>query len=106
MPQSMTRQDLQNVTQMVQNKIIERLVTKFDVQAAADNARDRVISNLNSLHLENQAMIRQSNAQRDQVWRRTAALEAQIMNMQQEMRTLTQSINRLIDAQSRQGSSG
>lgn len=87
---------------MAQNKIIERLVTKYDVQAAADSARDRIISNLNALHLENQAMLRQSNAQRDQVWRRTAALEAQIMNMQQELRTLTQSVNKLYDAQSKQ----
>lgn len=102
MPQTMTRQDIINATQMAQNKIIERLVTKYDVQAAADSARDRIISNLNALHLENQAMLRQSNAQRDQVWRRTAALEAQIMNMQQELRTLTQSVNKLYDAQSKQ----
>lgn len=92
---TMTRQDLLAVTEGAKNKIIERLVTKYDVQAACDNARDRILNSLNSYYLENQALIRQSNAQRDQTWRRLSALEAQIVSMQQDVRNLTQSINRL-----------
>jgi hypothetical protein len=93
---TMTRQDLMAVTEGAKNKIIERLVTKYDVQAACDSARDRILNSLNSFYLENQALIRQSNAQRDQAWRRMINLEAQIAALQQDIRTLNQSINRLV----------
>lgn len=92
---TMTRQEMMAVTADARNKIIERLVTKYDVQASADNARDRIISTMNSLHLENQAQIRQSNAQKDQIWRKMIALEAQIASMQQDIRNMTQAITRL-----------
>jgi hypothetical protein len=94
---TMTRQDLMAVTEGAKNKIIERLVTKYDVQAACDSARDRILNSLNSFYLENQAIMRQSNAQRDQAWRRMAALEAQIVALQQEIRTLSQTVNRMND---------
>ena len=94
---TMTRQDLLAVTEGAKNKIIERLVTKYDVQAACDSARDRILNTLNSFYLENQAIIRQSNAQRDQAWRRMASLEAQIVALQQEIRSLNQSVGRLND---------
>jgi hypothetical protein len=96
---SMTRQDLLNATTDARNKIIERLVTKYDVQAAADAARDRILNNLNAMHIENQALMRQANAQRDQLWRKTTALEAQLFSLQQEVRTLTQAVNRLYELQ-------
>lgn len=92
---AMTRQDLMAVTQDARNKIIERLVTKYDVQASADNARDRIISTMNALHLENQAQIRQSNAQKDQIWRKMVSMEAQMIALQQELRNMSQALNRL-----------
>lgn len=92
---AMTRQDLMAVTQDARNKIIERLVTKYDVQASADNARDRIISTMNALHLENQAQIRQSNAQKDQIWRKMVSMEAQMITLQQELRNMSQALNRL-----------
>lgn len=92
---AMTRQDLMAVTQDARNKIIERLVTKYDVQASADNARDRIISTMNALHLENQAQIRQSNAQKDQIWRKMVSMEAQMIALQQELRNMSQAMNRL-----------
>jgi hypothetical protein len=98
---TMTRQDLMAVTEIAKNKIIERLVTKYDVQAACDSARDRILSNLNAMHLETQAMMRQTNAQRDQIWRKTAALEAQVIGLQQEVRTLSQLVNKLYEIQLR-----
>jgi hypothetical protein len=98
---TMTRQDLLAVTEGAKNKIIERLVTKYDVQAACDSARDRILATLNSFYVENQTIIRQSNAQRDQAWRRMAGLEAQIVALQQEIRSLNQSVNRLYETRVR-----
>jgi hypothetical protein len=96
---AMTRQDLLTVTEGAKNKIIERLVTKYDVQAACDNSRDRILAAFNALHIENQAALRQSNATRDQLWRKTAALEGQVIGLQQEIRVLQQLIGRLADQQ-------
>lgn len=92
---AMTRQDIMNATTDARNKIIERLVTKYDVQSAADSARDRVISTLNALHMENQAQIRQSNAQKDQIWRKMVALEAEILKIHQELHAVNQTLNRM-----------
>lgn len=97
---TMTRQDLLSVTEGAKNKIIERLVTKYDVQAACDNARDRILASLQNLRAENQSLIRQSNAQRDQAWRKTTALEGQIINLQQEIRVLQQMVTRIYESQS------
>jgi hypothetical protein len=93
---NLTQQDLLSMTTESRNKIIERLVTKYDVQSAADSARDRIMNSLNAMHMENQAVMRQANAQRDQLWRKTAALEMQVSNLQREVAKLTQSINQLL----------
>ena len=97
MMSAMTQLDLVTATEQAKNKIIERLVTKYDVQSAADSARDRIISTLQTLHLENQTLMRQSNAQRDQVWRKTAALENQIASLQQDIRVLYQMVSRMYE---------
>lgn len=98
---TITRQDMLSVTEGAKNKIIERLVTKYDVQAACDSARDRILSAVQSMHLENQSLMRQSNAVRDQVWRKTTALEGQIVSLQQEIRALHQMISHLSEQQTR-----
>lgn len=92
MDHTMTRQELVAVTESAKNKIIERLVTKFDVQTAVDRSRDQILHNLQALHAENQAMMRQSNAQRDQLWRRLSALESQIAALQLEVRAMHRTI--------------
>ena len=94
---TMTRQDLLTVTEVAKNKIIERLVTKYDVQAACDNARDRIMSSVQSMHLENQSMIRQINAQKDQSYRKISALEGQLANLQQEIRIMHQTLGRILE---------
>jgi hypothetical protein len=97
MMSAMTRQDLVTATEQAKNTIIERLVTKYDVQSAADSARDKILGTLQALHLENQTLMRQSNAQRDQVWRKTAALETQIASLQQDIRVLYQMVSRMYE---------
>lgn len=92
---TMTKQDLMAVTESAKNRIIERLVTKYDVQLVCDGARDRILAVMQGMHLENQAIMRQANANQDQNWRRTAALENQVNALQQEIRALHQAINRM-----------
>lgn len=99
---TMTRQDLLSVTEGAKNKIIERLVSKYDVQAACDNARDRILVAIQNMRAENQTLVKQINIQRDQMWRKTTALEGQVINLQQEIRVLQQMITRIYEQQSRQ----
>lgn len=87
---TMSKQDFVSVTETAKDKIIERLVTKYDVQAAADSARDRILASIQTLHAENQALMRSNNAGRDQLIRRISALEAQISSLQQEIGALNQ----------------
>lgn len=98
----LTRQDLLAITDGAKNKIIDKLVTRYDIQGATDNARDRILNTVNAFHVETQTLIRQSNSQNDQMWRRIAALESQLVAARQDIRTLTQTINRLYEVQSQQ----
>lgn len=102
MASPLTRQDLMAITDGAKNKIIERLVTKYDVQNAADNARDRIMNTLNAFHVESQAILRQHNSQNDQVWRRLNNLENQITSVRQDVRLMLQAVNRLYDMQAQQ----
>lgn len=95
----LTRQDLLAITDSSRNKIMDRLVSKHEVQGAADNARDRILNTLNSFHVESQTLIRQTNSQNDQTARRLTALESQISSARQEIRTLTQAVNNLYEVQ-------
>lgn len=94
---TISRQDFVNVTEGAKNKIIEKLVTKYDVQAAADSARDRVLASVQTLHLDNQTAIRQANAQRDQTWRKLTALETQVVALRHEIQAMHITLNRMAD---------
>lgn len=98
----LTRQDLMAITDGARNKIIDRLITRNDVQGVTDNARDRILNTVNAFHVETQTLIRQANSQNDQMWRRIAAVESQVGSVRQEVRQLTQAINRLYEAQAQQ----
>ncbi len=95
----LTRQDLLAITDGAKSKIMDRMITRYDVQGAADNARDRILNTVNTFHIETQTLIRQSNSQNDQMMRRLVSLESQVVSARQEIRNLTQSINHLYDAQ-------
>ena len=94
---TMTRQDLLAVTEVAKNKIIERLVTKYDVQMICDSSRDKILSSVQSMNLENQALMRQLSAQRDMSWRKVTALEEQILSLQKDIRALQTTLNQRLD---------
>lgn len=89
---TMTQQDLFTISEVTKNKILDRLVTKYDVQLVCDSARDKVISAIQSMHLENQAALRQANAQKDQSWRKLTELESEVVTLKHELRAM----NRLL----------
>ncbi len=99
MPTPLTRQDLGAISDGVRNRILDRLISRRDVQMAADSARDRILNTINAFHVESQTLIRQSNGNSDQMWRKISALEGQIIAARQDIRTLNQTVNRLYEMQ-------
>ena len=102
MPSPLTRQDLVAITDGAKNRIIERLITRQDLQGVSDNVRDRILNTINAFHIETQALIRQTGSQHDLMNRRIAALEAQLTAARQDIRLLSQTINRLYEMQAHQ----
>lgn len=93
---TMTKQDLFTVTEVAKNKIIERLVTKYDVQVACADARDKILGSIADMQLENQAMIRQVNAQKDQSWKKVSALENQVASLRLDIQALRRMLGELL----------
>lgn len=81
-----TRQDLLAATEVAKNKIIEKLVTKYDVQVACDAIKDEILESLQAMRLEDQASIRQANAMRDQIWQKLIKLEEEIKKLRAEIK--------------------
>ena len=81
-----TRQDLLAATEVAKNKIIEKLVTKYDVQVACDAIKDEILESLQAMRLEDQGSIRQANAMRDQIWQKLVSLEDEIKKLQAEIK--------------------
>lgn len=79
-----SRQDILAATEVAKNKIIEKLVTKYDVQAACDAVKDEILESIQALHMEDQASLRQANAMRDQIWRKLLSLEKEIEKLRSE----------------------
>jgi Mg2+ and Co2+ transporter CorA len=102
MPTPLTRQDVAAISDGVRNRIIEKLINRRDIQAVTDNARDRILNTINAFHVESQTIMRQTSNQNDQMWRRITTLESQVMSARQDVRSLTQAINRLYEMQSQQ----
>lgn len=94
---TMTQQDLFTISEVTKNKILDRLVTKYDVQLACDSARDKVISAIQSMHLENQAALRQANAQKDQSWRKLTELENEMSALKRELRIMNRLLARFTE---------
>jgi hypothetical protein len=83
-----TGQDLLAATEVAKNKIIEKLVTKYDVQVACDTIKDEILENLQALRLEDQASMRQANAIRDQIWRKLLTLEEELEKLRAELKSI------------------
>src|SRR5438105_4077668 len=94
---NLTRQDVQNIVDNARNRVFERLdrtATRQDMQIQSDLLKV-MLTNLQQC----QQIVRQSEYQRVQMMRHTAALEARIAQMDQEMRLLRATIDKLIESQ-------
>ncbi|HEX5797428.1 MAG TPA: hypothetical protein VFX86_03485 [Candidatus Saccharimonadales bacterium] len=93
----MTRQDLLAVTEVAKNKIIERLVTKYDVQVVCDNAANRILASIQSMRGDNQATTRYLNARMDQYWKKIAIIEEQTTDLADEIKEIRRTLDRIAE---------
>lgn len=91
---NLTKQDIQNIVDNAKNRVLERVVTRQDVQSQTDLMKLMYTTLQQSLQLS-----RQSEYQRVQMARQIAGLEAKLMQVDQEMRTLRGLIGKLIENQ-------
>lgn len=87
-----TRQDVQNIIEMSRNRIFERVATKQDITTLADTIRQ-----LTNLQQQSQQMLKQSEYQRLQLSRRAAAVEARLINVENELRSLRSTTERMVE---------
>ena len=85
-----TRQDVQNIVDVARNRIEQRTVAKQDIVNLTDTLKQLI-----GLHQQSQQMIKQSEYQRLQLTRRSAAVEARMTSLENEIRTLITATNRL-----------
>ena len=101
---TMSRQDLQGVVDYAKNRIIERLVTKGDIQYIVGSAFDRVIGDLEDVRKANLPYIKQNLAITDQLWHRVQSVDSRLAGLEQSIRELTQVLNRVQGQQTRTAS--
>jgi hypothetical protein len=91
---NLTRQDVQNIVDNSRNRLLERVVIRQDFQAQTE-----VIKAMLTTLQQCQQLVRQSEYQRVQMMRHTASLESRIAQMDQEIRLLRATVDRLIERQ-------
>ena len=96
---ALTRKDLQGAVDIAKNRIIERLISKYDLQSVSDSTRERIMSCLNDYYQQHQQQLRQLNLQTEQQARRSANLELKLVSMDQEIKGLRQLMARMLEAQ-------
>ena len=100
-----TRQEIQGVVDYAKNSILQRLITKSEFQSLAEQVRDRILNEINTLHQENQMMLRQSANARETLMRKTASMEARMAMLEQEVKILQQILSKIFEQNTRTMSS-
>lgn len=85
-----TRQDIQNIVEVNRNRILERVATKQDIAVLTDSIRQ-----LTSMHQQSQQLLKQSEYQRLQLSRRAVAVEARLINVENELRSTQSMMSRM-----------
>lgn len=90
---NLTKQDIQNIVENAKNRVLERVVTRQDVQCQTDLMKLMYTNLQQALQL-----VRQSEYQRVQMSRQIASLEGKLMQMDQELRQLKSATQKLADS--------
>ena len=94
-----SRQDLQNLLEQTKNKVVERMLTKADIQVLCNQLRDYVVKQVKVTHQLDQAAIKQSFVLANQSLRRSVNIEARLIAFEQELRMFRHTVDKLLQRQ-------
>jgi uncharacterized protein YceH (UPF0502 family) len=97
---SVSRQDMQNMLDQACRRMQDQLATRQDVQRAADNARDRMISYMHDYMQQNQQQLVRGMDERTRMYKAIVAnLDTRLQSLEQEVRTSRQVIVQMAQKQ-------
>lgn len=91
---TVSKQDVQNMINVCQNRLLERIASRQDIHMIND-----AVKSLLNIHQQNQQLIRQAEYQRSQLMRRAASLEARLIQIEQEIRGYKEMLGKVASAQ-------
>jgi len=78
------------------NRIMERMVSKYEVRGAVDNARDRLFSYIYEVE---QQQMRAAIVRHEQLWRKVVTMENRMRSLEAEVSALNQNLSQLLSRQ-------
>lgn len=95
-----SKQEVQSLLDSARKQIIEKVATRHDVQMLTEAARDRVMNYTRDLlQIYQQNMLRRLEFYHIQDTRRVATLETRLMTLEQELKSMRVSLERLHETQ-------
>ncbi len=92
---SLTRQDLQGALDYAKNRLVERLVTKQELQTAVGSVKSYLSTTVAEVHQRETQWSKQALLQSGQALRQLNSIEARLALLETQLRLLTSSISRL-----------
>lgn len=97
---AVTRQDMQTMLDQMCRRMQDQIATRQDVQRAADNARDRMISYMHDYMQQNQQQLIRNMDDRTRVYKAIVSnLEARMQSLEQEVRVSRQVVVQIAQKQ-------
>ena len=94
-----TKQEVQNLIDSSRKQILEKLVSKPEVQAMTEAARDKVMSYARDLFtVYQQNLLRRLEFYHIQSTRRVANLESRMLTLEQELKMMRQAMERMAES--------
>lgn len=101
---SLSRQDVQTVVDMARNRILEKVLSRQEMQNLFDLNRDRLMTNLQNLHSQDQRLLAQQSWQVNQNTNRVMQVEARMLAIEQQLKSLQQLLVKFMQEQQSQTS--
>jgi hypothetical protein len=95
----LNKQDVHHLVENAKNTILQRILTRQEIQTISDTNRDRVTSYVYDLHQQQLQIMNRSNQQRSQLIRYASALESRIVSLEQDISMLHQLLTKLMEKQ-------
>lgn len=86
----MTRQEMQQMLDIMRDRLIERLLTPQEARTLIEQQRNKLYNHMDRMHKSNQQVIRTSITASDQALRRMAVMEARMIALENQLTSMHQ----------------